>query len=73
MHDFPAIVAAILDSYALPVRGDHGIVHWARVMENGLRIAQATGADHEVVRLFGLFHCPGMIQQESCLDRPMWG
>jgi uncharacterized protein len=30
--------------------------HWARVCENGLRIAEANGADVEVVRLFALFH-----------------
>lgn len=56
MHDFPAIMRVILAEYALPVRGDHGVVHWARVMENGLRVAERTGADLEVVRLFALFH-----------------
>jgi uncharacterized protein len=56
MHDFPAIMQAILDGYPLPVRGYHGIVHWARVLENGLRIAEITGADQEVVTLFALFH-----------------
>ncbi|MGL4551028.1 MAG: hypothetical protein ACRC33_07565, partial [Gemmataceae bacterium] len=56
MHDYPAIVAAILGGYALPLRGDHGVVHWARVLENGLRIAGANGADREVVALFALFH-----------------
>jgi uncharacterized protein len=56
MHDYPAIMKAILDDYALPVRGDHGVVHWARVIENGLRIAGDIGADNEVVTLFALFH-----------------
>jgi uncharacterized protein len=42
--------------YALPVRGDHGLVHWARVCETGARLADATGADAEVVTLFALFH-----------------
>lgn len=36
--------------------GIHGIVHWARVLENGLRLAEATGADVTVVRLFAVFH-----------------
>lgn len=36
--------------------GDHGVVHWARVLENGLRVAEANGADREVVTLFALFH-----------------
>ena len=39
MHD----MAAILRGYALPVRGDHRVVHWARVFENGLGVASATG------------------------------
>ena len=56
MHDEAAILAAILRGYALPAGGDHGVVHWARVLENGLRVAEATGADREVVRLFALFH-----------------
>lgn len=51
-----AIIRAILDGYQLSPWGDHGVVHWARVLENGLRIARATGADPEVVTLFALFH-----------------
>ena len=56
MHDLPAITREILDGYALHPRGYHGVIHWARVLENGLRIADATGADREVVTLFALFH-----------------
>lgn len=56
MHDYPAIMTAIRDGYALPFDGDHGVIHWARVLENGVRIAESTGADLEVVRLFALFH-----------------
>lgn len=56
MHDRAAILRAILEGYTLPVRGAHGVVHWARVQENGLRIAEATDADTEVVALFALFH-----------------
>ena len=55
-HNHAAILQAILNGYALPERGDHGIVHWARVLENGLRLADLTGADREVVALFALFH-----------------
>ena len=51
-----SIMAAILRGYSLPVRGYHGVVHWARVLENGLRVAESTGADPEVVSLFALFH-----------------
>jgi uncharacterized protein len=54
--DEKAILEAILREYALPVRGPHGVLHWARVRENGRRLAEATGADAEVVALFALFH-----------------
>lgn len=50
------IVAAILNGYTLPPWGFHGLPHWARVMENGLRLAERTGADVQVVQLFALFH-----------------
>ena len=55
-HDMPAIMRAILDRYALPLRGYHGVVHWARVLENGLRIADLNGGDRQVVTLFAMFH-----------------
>jgi uncharacterized protein len=55
-HDLPIILRTILAGYALPVRGDHGLIHWARVCETGARLADATGADAEVVMLFALFH-----------------
>lgn len=56
VHDHPAILRAILSGYALPIVGEHGIAHWARVLENGLKIAASNGADTEVVALFALFH-----------------
>ena len=56
MHDHAAIMKVILDGYILPVRGPHGLIHWARVLENGLRVAKENGADLEVVALFALFH-----------------
>ena len=51
-----ATMRAILDGYTLPLRGYHGVVHWARVLENGLRVAEVNGADVDVVTLFALFH-----------------
>jgi uncharacterized protein len=55
-HDLSSIMSEILRGYALPVTGYHGVVHWSRVLENGLRVAEVTGGDREVVALFALFH-----------------
>lgn len=65
MHDLAAILSAILDGYILPVDGFHGVVHWARVLENGLRIAEANGPDREVVRLFALFHDSRRVNEDQ--------
>ena len=54
--DAGPLLGAILPGMALRVRGAHGVVHWARVLENGLAIAARTGADEEIVTLFALFH-----------------
>ena len=56
VHDWPGIMAEILRGYVLPSDGAHGVVHWARVWENGHRLARVTGADQEIVGLFALFH-----------------
>lgn len=56
IHDLPAILRAILPGYPLPYDGIHGLPHWARVLENGQRLCEATGADTEVVTLFAIFH-----------------
>lgn len=50
------LVQAIGEQYVLDWHGIHGIGHWARVWENGMRLAEETGADKEVVSYFALFH-----------------
>jgi len=50
------LIKIILKNYSLPINGIHGLPHWARVMENGLRLAEMNGADKEVVALFAIFH-----------------
>src|SRR5512138_2157794 len=53
----PSLVARILDGYALPRKGVHGVAHWARVLENGRRLAALTeGTDLDVIELFAIFH-----------------
>lgn len=54
--DYHRLIHAVLDNYALPPWGTHGLSHWARVLENGLRIAATSGADPTIVRLFAIFH-----------------
>lgn len=63
--DLARIVAEILDGYALPVWGEHGLAHWGRVMENGLRLAQKTKADPQVVTLFALFHDSRRVNEDT--------
>jgi uncharacterized protein len=50
------LIAAILDQYRLSPAGIHGISHWARVYENGQRLAQNNGAYARVTALFAVFH-----------------
>ncbi len=53
----PFLLSRILQDYALPPNGTHGISHWARVLENGRRVAALTpGADSDIVELFAVFH-----------------
>lgn len=50
------ILEAVFKQYQLYWRGIHGVEHWARVMYNGLILADQVGADRRVVTLFALFH-----------------
>jgi uncharacterized protein len=50
------IIEAISLQYRLEWDGLHGVGHWGRVLENGLLLAESTGADIEVIRLFSVFH-----------------
>ncbi len=50
------IAREILKGYALKPGGIHGVAHWGRVMDNGLRLAALTGVDPKIVQLFALFH-----------------
>jgi uncharacterized protein len=50
------LIRAILNRYPLPWEGTHGVKHWARVLENGRRLSESTGARRDVVELFAVFH-----------------
>jgi uncharacterized protein len=46
----------IEQGFALDLNGIHGASHWVRVHENGLRLAEKTGADPEILELFAYLH-----------------
>ena len=50
------LIRAIKEQYSLDWDGIHGVSHWARVWENGMRLSEEAGADKEVVGYFALFH-----------------
>ncbi len=62
------ILRAVLDEYALPWDGYHGVAHWARVLENGLRLAEETGANVEVVGLFAVLHDSRRVNESTDPD-----
>ena len=74
------LLAGIADQYQLDPCGRHGLSHWGRVLENGLRIAEREGGDRTVITLFAIFHdaCrlnekkdPGHGQRAAALARDM--
>lgn len=54
--DFQQVVRAAKQRFALDLHGIHGVPHWQRVRENGLRIAKLSGAKGLIVELFAYLH-----------------
>ena len=50
------LIEIIVQKQVTNPAGRHGLSHWARVLDNGLRLADQTGANRQVVELFALFH-----------------
>ena len=50
------LIKAIRHEYRLDWHGIHGVAHWARVRDIGLRLAEKTGANPLVVELFAFLH-----------------
>jgi uncharacterized protein len=50
------ILSAVREQYKLNWNGIHGISHWMRVRNNGLRLASKNGADKKIVELFAFLH-----------------
>jgi uncharacterized protein len=56
MIELLPFLAKIAQQYRLDPTHIHGLSHWARVMENGLRLSKTEGGDETVIRLFAIFH-----------------
>lgn len=60
MSNESTIVSAVLAEakrrFVLTKKSVHGIAHWQRVRENGLRIAKLTKADPFIIELFAFLH-----------------
>ncbi|MDB6067679.1 MAG: hypothetical protein JWR26_3887 [Pedosphaera sp.] len=54
--NFESLWKYVSDDFAGEAHSAHGPAHWKRVETNGLILAERTGADVNVVRLFALFH-----------------
>lgn len=50
------VVRAAKQRFIMDLHGLHGVGHWQRVCENGLRIAEQTGANPLIVELFAFLH-----------------
>jgi len=58
------LVGIVRSRFALDWKGVHGVSHWVRVRENGLLLAERTGARVDVVELFALFHDSQRVNDE---------
>ena len=54
--DLDRIWNVVEEHFALGEWSLHGPDHWRRVQQNGLALAEVTGADPDVVHLFAVFH-----------------
>ena len=52
----PDLLEVLRTEFVLDWEGPHGLRHWTRVRDNGLRLARHTGAQVEVVELFAFVH-----------------
>ena len=50
------VLDAVKEQYRLNWNGIHGISHWMRVYQNGMELAEKTGADKKIVTLFAFLH-----------------
>jgi uncharacterized protein len=56
MLDLTSFLHEISIQYRLDPTDAHGLSHWARVLENGLKLVEFEGGDKTVISLFAVFH-----------------
>ncbi|EFK96850.1 conserved hypothetical protein [sediment metagenome] len=54
--NFKGLWEAVISQFPLDINSIHGPRHWKQVEKNGLMLAQETGADETIIKLFSLFH-----------------
>jgi len=59
------LVKNIRDQFFIDWNGIHGISHWARVYDIGMKLARNTCANKNVVQLFSVFHDSGRLNEGS--------
>jgi len=55
-NDVKRLWDIVIQQFALGRNSIHGPVHWRRVENNGLLLANETGADETIITLFSIFH-----------------
>lgn len=50
------LLSEIKAHYHLDWYGTHGVIHWSRVYENGMKLAEQPGVNKNIVQLFSVFH-----------------
>lgn len=56
MLNLRPIIDEVLANQVVEANGIHGLLHWGRVYDNGMRVAKENGANIKVVQLFAFFH-----------------
>jgi len=54
--DFKRLLEMVTAQFPLGLHSLHGPRHWREVEKNGLVLAEETGADETIVKLFSIFH-----------------
>lgn len=64
--DLDRVVHAAKERFPMSLHGLHGVAHWQRVRENGLRLARLTDVDPLIVELFAFLH--DCCREDDCDD-----